>query len=61
VANLVGVASGDGAVVRLHARRASFDRLRMRGSFGGTKSGPHAEPVEARTALIQSLIEKRPS
>ncbi len=31
----------------------SFDRLRMRANFGGTKKVPHAEPVEARNALIQ--------
>src|SRR5882724_2565088 len=33
--------------------RASFDRLRMRGNFGGTRKDPHAELVEARNARVQ--------
>jgi hypothetical protein len=35
-----------------HKHRASFDKLRMRKDFGGTKTGPHPELVEGRTAFI---------
>jgi len=36
----------------LHHRPASFDKLRMREDFGGTKIDPHPELVEGRTVLI---------
>jgi hypothetical protein len=39
----------------LHGRRASFDKLRMRSNFGGTKKIPHPELVEGRTASIQAF------
>src|SRR6185295_5495407 len=39
----------------LHANPASFDRLRMRTNFGGTKKDPHPELVEGRTVLIQGI------
>jgi hypothetical protein len=38
--------------VLLHEKHASFDKLRMRGSFSGTKKDPHPELVEGRTLLI---------
>jgi len=30
----------------------------MRGNHGGTKKSPYAEPVEARTALIQATLSE---
>jgi hypothetical protein len=36
----------------LQARGASFDKLRMRENFGGTKKSPHPELVEGRTSPI---------
>jgi bifunctional non-homologous end joining protein LigD len=37
---------------RLQSQGASFDKLRMRGSFPGRKKDPHPELVEGRTAAI---------
>jgi hypothetical protein len=36
----------------LHDDHASFDKLRMRSTLGGTKKVPHPELVEGRTLLI---------
>jgi len=38
---------------------ASFDKLRMRGDFGGTKKAPHPELVEGRTKLIQASRQSK--
>ena len=35
--------------------RAAFDKLRLRGIVDGRKVGPHAELVEARTAVVHAL------
>jgi len=40
------------AIGGLHDCRASFDKLRMRGIFGGRKKEPHLELVEGRTLPI---------
>jgi hypothetical protein len=36
----------------LHDASASFDKLRKREDFGGTKKVPHPELVEGRTLFI---------
>src|SRR5215470_468163 len=41
---------------RLHDSGASFDKLRMRATFGGAKTLPHPELVEGRTVPIQRRV-----
>ena len=43
----------------LQERFASFDKLRMRKDFGGTKKSPHPEPVEGRTLLMPVSCRRR--
>jgi hypothetical protein len=40
----------------LHDHGASFDKLRMRNSFCGTKKKPHPELVEGRNDVDPSLL-----
>ncbi|MGE0119738.1 MAG: hypothetical protein AB7S71_11295 [Dongiaceae bacterium] len=38
---------------------ASFDKLRMRDDFHGTKKNPHPELVEGRAALIPVSVRRQ--
>jgi hypothetical protein len=48
----LGMLRREGTEESLQAQGASFDKLRMRENFGGTKKSPHPELVEGRTLLI---------